>query len=120
MTRYAYTVPQKVSFRPKTGPEFPQYDQNLKLFGTNLFLSAMAVINIFPGVQIFLPSGLAGPKKFWIFLSFWGKSGPVSGRKLTSLGTVYAHFSFQKLDYRPPGILYVYPDIALNLCFTAV
>ena len=33
-----HTVVKKETFRPETGPGFPQYDQNPKLFGTNLFL----------------------------------------------------------------------------------
>ncbi len=36
--------PKKVSFRPETGPEFPQNDKNPKLFGTNLFLMEFSIL----------------------------------------------------------------------------
>ena len=45
---------KKVSFCPEAGQEFPQNEKNPKLFGTSLG-----------------------------FFSFWGNSGPASGRKLT-------------------------------------
>ena len=35
---------KKVSFRPETGPEFPQNGKNPKFFGTNLFLSEFSIL----------------------------------------------------------------------------